>query len=95
MCSQLRCDPSETDCRTHLSQSFLVFCQSIVTFREDVFLPQFSNSAAGDLDVSTKRFRVSRAVALDHDTFLHPFVDLFVPQIDLPFYARRQFLFER
>jgi hypothetical protein len=73
----------------------LVFCQSIVAYWEVVFLPQFSNSGAGDLDVSTKRFRTSRTVALDHDTFLHPFADLFAPQIDPPFYARRQFLFER
>ena len=72
-----------------------MFFQNIVVYWEGVFLPQFSNSGAGDLDVSTKRLRISPTVALDHDIFLYPFADLFAPQIDPPFYARRQFLFER
>jgi len=72
-----------------------MFSQSVVTFREDVFLPQLSYSAASDLDVPAERFRVPRTVILDHDTLLHPFVNLFAPEIDLSFYARRQLCFKR
>lgn len=72
-----------------------MFCEGIVTFREDVLLPQLSYPAAGDLYVPTKCFRVPPAIVLDHRTFLHPFVDLFSPQVDLSLYACRQLLFKR
>ena len=72
-----------------------MFCQSIVTFREDVLLPQLPYSAASDLDVPAKRFGVPRAVVLDHDTSLHPFINLFPPEVDLSFYTRCQLCFKR
>jgi hypothetical protein len=66
-----------------------MLCEGVVTFREDVLFSQLSNPAACDLDMPAKRFRVPPAIIFDRRTFLHPFVDLFSPQVDLSFYARR------
>ena len=78
----------------HLSQLLMVLRDDFKPSRQHLLLPDLANAAASRLDMAPERAAIPYALVLHLRAPLHPFVDLFPPQVDLALDALCELLLE-